>query len=151
MKLHDAVKPFVLGIVGKALIKSQAEALAVFVASALTLGRSILTDLAVEMKRRGFARTTKAALKRLDLWINNPRVSVGAAMKPIVAAWVKKRKKRLVISLDWVDIRSYKTLAAAAVIKGRAVWLMWKSVPKSGLNLHTNRIEEEVVFQLRTM
>jgi hypothetical protein len=77
MKLQDAVKPFVGTIVGRDLLKSQAEALAVFVASALTLARSILTDLAVEMKRQGFASTTKAALKRLDRWINNPRVQVG--------------------------------------------------------------------------
>lgn len=151
MKLHDAVKPFVLGIVGREILKSQAEALAVFVASALTLARSILTDLAVEMKRQGFATSTKSALKRLDRWINNPGVSVTAAMKPLVAAWTKKRRKRLVISVDWVDIRSYKTLVAAAAIKGRAVWLLWKSVPKSGLNLNTNRIEEEVIFELRQL
>ncbi len=61
MKLQDAVKPFVNRIVGKVLKESQAEALAIFVACALTLARSILTDLAVEMKRQGFAATTKGA------------------------------------------------------------------------------------------
>jgi hypothetical protein len=73
MKLQDAVKPFIGSIVGRVVLESQAEALAVFVASALTLARSILTDLAVEMKRQAFSKTTKAALKRLDRWINNPR------------------------------------------------------------------------------
>ncbi len=61
MKLQDAVKPFVNRIVGKVLKESQAEALAIFVACALTLARSILTDLAVELKRQGFAATTKGA------------------------------------------------------------------------------------------
>ncbi len=72
-------------------------------------------------------------------------------MKPIVESWVKKRKKRLIISLDWVDIRSYKTLVAAANIKGRAVWLLWKSVPISGLNLNMSRIEEEMIYDLKGM
>lgn len=151
MKLQDAVKPFISTIVGRDLCQSQAEALAIFVAAALTLARSILTDLAVEIKREGYAKTTKGALKRLDRWINNPRVKVGPAMKPVIERWVKKRKKKLMVSFDWVDIRSYKTLVAAANIKGRAVWLLWKSVPLSGLNLNMSRIEEEVLFELRQM
>jgi hypothetical protein len=151
MKLQDAVKPFIQTIVAPSMLKNQAEALAIFVASALTLARSILTDLAVEMKREGFSRTTKAALKRLDRWINNPRVKVGCAMKPLMERWVKKRRKKLLVSFDWVDIRSYKTLVAAANIQGRAVWLLWKSVPLSGLNLNMSRIEEEVLFELRQM
>jgi hypothetical protein len=151
MKLQDAVKPFIRTIVGRDLLQSQADALAVFVASALTLARSILTDLAVEMRREGYAKTTKAALKRLDRWINNPRVKVSMAMKPVIERWVKKRKKKLLVSFDWVDIRGYKTLVAAANIRGRAVWLLWKSVPQSGLNLNMSRIEEEVLFELRQM
>jgi hypothetical protein len=151
MKLQDAVKPFVSRIVGQTLLDSQAEALAIFVASALTLTRSILTDLAVEIKKQGYAKTTKSALKRLDRWINNPRIDVGKAMRPVVARWLKKRKKKLVVSFDWVNIRSYKTLVAAANIKGRCVWLLWKSVPVSGLNLNMSRIEQDVLFELRQM
>jgi hypothetical protein len=151
MKLQDAVNRFVGTIVAPALLKNQAEALAIFVACALTLTRSILTDLAVEMRRHGFGKTTKHALKRLDRWINNPRIQVAAAMKPVIAKLTGKRKKRLVISLDWVDIRDFKTLVAACNLKGRCVWLMWKSVPKSGLNLRMNVIEEEVLFELRQM
>ncbi len=63
----------------------------------------------------------------------------------------EEAKKRLIISLDWVDIRSYKTLVAAANIKGRAVWLLWKSVPISGLNLNMSRIEEEMIYDLKGM
>jgi hypothetical protein len=40
-------------------------------------------------------------------------------------------------------------LVAAANIKGRCVWLVWKSVPVSGLNLNMSRIEQEVLFELR--
>lgn len=151
MKLQDAVKPFVSTIVGRGLLESQAQALGIFVACALTLARSILTDLAVEIKKQGYATTTKAALKRLDRWINNPRIQVGPAMKPVIERWMKKRKKKLLVSFDWVNIRGYKTLVAAANIKGRAVWLLWKSVPLSGLNLNMSRIEEEVLFELKQM
>jgi len=151
MKLQDAVNEFVGTIVAPSLLKNQAQGLAIFVASALTLSRSILTDLAAEMRRHGFALTTKHALKRLDRWINNPRIKVAAAMKPVVRRLTSRRKKRLVVSLDWVDIRLFKVLVAACNIKGRAVWLMWKSVPASGLNLHMNTLEEEVLFELRQL
>lgn len=151
MKLQDAVKPFVQHIVASNLLNYQAEALAIFVASALTLTRAILTDLAVEMRRHGFASSVKHGLKRLDRWITHPDIAVGTAMKGVVQKLVKKRRKKLIVSVDWVDIRHFKTLVAAANIKGRAVWLMWKSVPISGLNLNMNRIEEEVLFELRQM
>jgi hypothetical protein len=151
MKLQDAVNRFVGVIVAPALLSNQAQALAIFVASALTVTRSILTDLAVEARRHGFATTTKHALKRLDRWINNPRIKVSVAMKPIVERLIRKRKKKLIVSLDWVDIRSFKVLVAACNIKGRCVWLMWKSIPKSGLNLHMNQIEQDVLFELRQL
>ena len=151
MKLQDAVKPFITAIVGTELSGYQAQALGIFVASALTLSRAILTDLAVEMRKHGFASSVKHGLKRLDRWINNPGITVSKAMAGVVRRLLKKRKKKLIISLDWVDIRGFKVLAAAANIKGRAILLMWKSIPASGLNLHMNKIEAEVLFELRQM
>lgn len=151
MKLQDAVKPFIQSIVAPKLLVNQAEALGIFVSAALTLSRAILTDLAAEMHRHGFTATVKHGLKRLDRWINNPGIKVSAAMAGIVGKLASRRKKKLIISVDWVDIREFKVLVAAANIKGRAVWLMWKSVPECGLNLHMNRIEQEVLFDLRQM
>lgn len=151
MKLQDAVAPFIQDIVGRQLLKNQAQALGIFVACALTLGRSILTDLAVEVQRQGYAKTVKAALKRVDRWINNPRIHISQAMEPLVQRLLQKRRKKLILSLDWVDIRGFACLAAATSLKGRAVWLMWKSLPKDGLNLHMNRVEEEVLCALRSM
>lgn len=151
MKLQDAVNRFVGTIVAPKLLENQAQGLAIFVACALTLTRAILTDLAAEMQKQGFAHTTKHSLKRLDRWINNPRVQVGSAMQPIVARLTKRRKKKLIVSLDWVDIRSFKVLVCACNLKGRCVWLMWKSVPASGLNLQMGRIEQDVLFALRQM
>src|ERR1041384_2058414 len=129
MKLQDAVKPFIASIVSSHLLGSQAQALAEFVASALTLTRAILSDLAAEMHRHGFSGSVKHGLKRLDRWINNPGITVSRAMTGIVERLVHKRRKKFIISLDWVDIRGFKVLVAAANIKGRALWLMWKSIP----------------------
>lgn len=151
MKLQDAVKPFIESIVSSKLRANQAQALGIFVAAALTLSRAILTDLAVEMHKQGFATCVKHGLKRLDRWINNPGITVSKAMTGVIGRLVKKRRKKLILSLDWVDIRGFKVLVAAANIKGRAIWVMWKSVPISGLNLHMNQIEQDVLFELRQM
>jgi hypothetical protein len=151
MTLQQRVDAFIGIIVGRALRKSQADGLAIFVACALRLTRSILTELAVQMRQHGFAHTVKHALKRLDRWINNRRVTVGAAMGPVLEKLLKRRKKKLLISLDWVDIRSFKTLVAAGNIKGRAVWLLWASVPKSGLNLNMYRMEEALLMDLKQL
>lgn len=151
MKLQDAVKPFIQSIVSPRLLENQAQALGIFVAAALTLSRAILTDLAAEMHKQGFSGSVKQGLKRLDRWINNPGISVSKAMTSVVERLVKKRKKKLLISLDWVDIRGFKVLVAAGNIKGRAITLLWKSIPISGLNLHMNRIEEDLLLELRQM
>jgi len=151
MKLQDAVKPFITTIVSPKLLENQAEALGIFVAAALTLHRAILTDLAAEMCKHGFAVTVKHGLKRLDRWINNPGITVGKAMSGVVERLVKRRRKKLIISVDWVDIRGFKVLVAAGNIRGRAIWLLWKSVPASGLNLNMSRMEEELLFDLRQM
>lgn len=147
--LQQRVDEFIGIIVGRALRKSQADALAIFVACALSLTRAILTELAAEMRRHGFAATVKHGLKRLDRWINNRRVTVGAAMGPVIEKLLKKRQKKLLLSLDWVDIRGFKTLVAACNIKGRAIWLLWQSVPQSGLNLNMYRMEEALLMDLK--
>jgi hypothetical protein len=38
-------------------------------------------------------------------------------MRPIPAKLLKKRKKKLLVAVDWVDIKGYQTLLASVVLK----------------------------------
>jgi hypothetical protein len=73
-------------------------------------------------------------------------------MRGVIAHLCKRRKKKpLVVSLDWTDIRSFQTLMAAAVMKGRAVPLLWASYAKWELFKSRNALEEGLLHLLRTL
>jgi hypothetical protein len=48
-------------------------------------------------------------------------------MRGIIARLVKKRKKALIVAIDWVDIKGFQSLVASAVLKGRSVPICWAS------------------------
>src|SRR5262249_31642956 len=55
------------------------------------------------------------------------------------------------IAFDWTDIRNFHTLMAAAVMKGRAVPLLWATYTKWRLARSQNNLEEGLLRLLRTM
>jgi hypothetical protein len=55
------------------------------------------------------------------------------------------------VALDWTDVRSFQTLMAAAVLKGRAVPLLWASYAKWELFKSRNALEEGLLHLLRTL
>lgn len=147
--LQDAAMNFVLISSSQALRRSQAKTLSVLVAGALSLVRATLMGLAVALAREGLAATAKGALKRVWRFIDNDGIEVHAALGPIWQRLLKKRRKKLLVALDWTDIKGFKVLVAAACIKGRALWLLWRSVPASGLNLNMSRMEQELLLKLK--
>jgi hypothetical protein len=72
-------------------------------------------------------------------------------MAGVIARLVRKRKKRLLVSFDWVEVRSFHTLMAAACIGGRAVPLLWASYPGWKLLRSQNSLEEGLPRLLRTL
>jgi hypothetical protein len=75
-------------------------------------------------------------------------------MAGAVAALVGKRRgKPLLVALDWVDVRGFNTLMAAAVLKGRSVPLCWASCEGHTYSGHKSRnaFEESLLLVLRAM
>jgi hypothetical protein len=60
-------------------------------------------------------------------------------MRGVVKRLLRKRKKPLLIALDWVDIKGYQTLMACAVLQGRAVPLCWASCKGHVYDGHKSR------------
>jgi hypothetical protein len=131
------------------LRRSQAKTLAHLAAAALRVGRVSLANIG----RKLFGGTTaKHKIKRTWRFCANPRVHVSDAMHGLIRQLCRRRKKKpLVIALDWTDIRSFQTLMAAAVIKGRALPLLWETYPKGKFRKSQNAIEEGLLVLLRNL
>lgn len=127
---------------------SQAKTLADLVAAAMSVQRVSLAAIGRQM-----AGAAKHQIKRCWRFIANDRVETTDAMRGIVARLVKKRKKALIVALDWVDIRGFQTLVASAVLKGRSIPLCWASTTGHVYEGHKSRnaFEESLLLVLRTM
>jgi hypothetical protein len=66
---------------------------------------------------------------------------------------LKRRKKKLLVALDWVDIKGYQTLMASAALKGRSIPLCWASTKRQTYDGHRSRnaFEESLLLALRSM
>jgi hypothetical protein len=122
--------------------------LAVLVAAAIRTERPNLARIGREMAG---PITAKSAIKRAWRFTCNERVEISEAMAGVIARLVRKRKKRILISLDWTEVRDFHTLMAAASIGGRAVPLLWASYPEWKLLRSQNSLEEGLLRLLRTL
>ena len=130
------------------LRRSQAKTLAALVASAMHCQRVSLANLG-----RNLAGTIKHQIKRAWRFCSNERIEPTDAMRGIVAKLLKKRKKKLLIALDWVDIKGFQTLLASAVLKGRSTPIAWASTTNHVYDGHRSRnaFEESLLLVLRDM
>jgi hypothetical protein len=100
--------------------------------------------------------TVKHQIKRCWRFCDNDRIEPTEAMRGVVEQLLKKRrtsKKPLLIALDWVDIKGFQTLMAAAVLKGRSTPLCWASTTNHVYDGHRSRnaFEESLLLLLRSM
>jgi len=140
------------------LRRSQAKTLAHLTAAALHVGRVSLAALG---RRLTGPAAAKHRIKRTWRFCANHRVLVADAMRGLVRHLLKRRRakpgqrrrkpKPLLIAFDWTDIRNFHTLMAAAVMKGRAVPLLWATYTKWQLKRSQNNLEEGLLRLLRTM
>lgn len=147
MRRTEAIA-WVVSVCAGCLRLSQAKTLSVLVASSLHVQRATLANIG-----RGIVGTAKHQIKRCWRFVANERVEAADAMRGVVKKILRKRKKPLLVALDWVDIRGFQTLMAAAVLKGRAVPLCWASCQKHVYDGHKSRnaFEESLLLVLRTM
>jgi hypothetical protein len=127
---------------------SQAKTLAELTAAALHVGRATLAALG---RHLAGATTAKHRIKRVWRFCANPRVEVSAGMAGVIGRLTRRRRKPLVVALDWVEVRSFHTLMAAAVRRGRAVPLVWASYPEWVLHKSQNNLEEGLLRLLRAL
>jgi len=149
MDRMDAIA-WVMSVCG-ALRLSQAKTLGDLVGATLDVGRVTLSSIGRALCGE---TTAKARIQRTWRFTSNTRVVVSDAMRGVMAYLFKKkrqRKKPLLIAFDWTEIRQFHTLMAAAVMKGRAVPLLWASYPEWVLHKSQNNLEEGLLYLLKDM
>jgi hypothetical protein len=147
MHRTDAIA-WVVSVCAGSLRLSQAKTLAVLVASAMRVERVSLANIGRQM-----LGGVKHQVKRCWRFCANERVETADAMRGVVKKALRKRKKPLLVSLDWTDVRQFQTLAACVVLKGRSVPLCWSSCAKHVYEGHRSRnaFEESLLLVLRSM
>jgi hypothetical protein len=147
MHRKDAIA-WVLTVCAGSLRLSQTKTLAILVAAAMHVQRISLANIG-----RALDGTTKHQIKRCWRFCANQRVETADAMHGIVARLLKKRKKKLLVALDWVDIKGFQTLVASVVLKGRSVPIAWASTSNHVYEGHRSRnaFEESLLLVLRGM
>ena len=131
------------------LLPSQSRTLAALVAAAVRTERPNLATIGRKMAGPVSAKHT---IKRAWRFTCNRRVEVADAMAGVIERVARRRKKKpLLISFDWTDVRDYHTLMAAACIGGRAVPLLWTSYTGSKLRRSQNALEERLLRKLKAL
>jgi hypothetical protein len=143
----ESIITWVIGVTSK-LLPSQSRTLAVLVAACIRTERPNLATLG---RHLAGPTTAKSAIKRAWRFTDNGRVEVADAMAGVIHRLVRRRKKRLLVSFDWTEVRSFHCLMAAACIGGRAVPLLWASYPEWKLTRSQNSLEEGLLRLLRTL
>jgi hypothetical protein len=126
---------------------SQRKTLADLVEAAVRVGRGTLSALGRGL--RGVA--AKHAIKRVWRFCDNDAVHPTDAMAGVIRRLLRKRTKVLLVALDWTDVRGFHTLLAGAVLKGRAIPLLWASYTQGQLHRSRNAFEESLLRLLVTM
>jgi hypothetical protein len=128
---------------------SQVKTLSVLVSAMLGVQRVSLANLG-----RAMSGDAKHAIKRADRFLGNGRFEVSDGMRGLVGQLLKRKRfnrKPLVVSFDWVQVRSFHTLMAAAVFKGRAAPLVWASFTDKVQGKSQNQLEYGLLTLLRSM
>lgn len=146
MDRMEAVK-WVLTVCG-ALRLSQAKTLAELVVGSVRVGRVSLPAIAAELHS---STTLKHGIKRVWRFTANSRIEISTAMQGVIERLTRRRREPLVVALDWVEVRSFHTLAAVAVLPGRSIPLLWASYPEWELHKSQNNLEEGLLRLLRTL
>ncbi len=145
---RDLAIAWVVSVCSLSLRKSQAKTLSILVAAAMRVQRASMANIG-----RSMGGMVKHQIKRCWRFCSNQRVETADAMRPIVARLLKKRKKKLLVAVDWVAIKGFQTLVASIVLKGRSIPIAWASTTNHVYDGHRSRnaFEESLLLVLREM
>jgi hypothetical protein len=141
---HQAVVSWVEEVCAE-LHRSQAKTLARLTAACLRVGRATFAALGRKLPQ---TTSAKHRIKRAYRFCANERVHVSDAMAGVLRRLTKRRKKPLLLALDWTELGPFHTLMAAAVMRGRAVPLLWASYRTEELHKSQNALEEGLLVLL---
>jgi hypothetical protein len=128
---------------------SQAKTLSDLVVAAMKVTRVSLAELGRTLAHQnGIA--TKHCIKRVDRFVGNYRIEPTEAMRGMVQ-WLAKPRKRLLVSIDRVDIRHFHCLVLAARLQGRAIPLLWAVYRYEDFYRSQNNLEYGLLHLFRTM
>lgn len=148
---------WVVSLCSGLLRASQSKTLGILVAAALSATRLTLAGIGREAAALSDS-AAKHAIKRAWRFIANPRVEPAAAMPALMnrlwrrrLAWHarKPRRRPLLVSLDWTDVRRLHTLMAAVVVEGRALPLCWQSYASRVEGRSQNALEYAMLLNLK--
>jgi len=127
---------WVVSVCALSMRLSQAKTLAALVGGAMRVQRASMANIG-----RQVLGTAKHQIKRCWRFCANERVETADAMRGIVARLLKRRgkKKKLLVAVDWVDIRGFQTLMASAVLEGRSTPIAWASTTGHVYDGHRSR------------
>jgi len=137
------------GLCAGFLRRSQVKTLSELVWAAVGMVRASLAELGRCMAWNGPV-AAKHTIKRVDRFVGNARVEPIEAMRGAVR-WLAKPRAKLLVSLDWVDIRQWHCLVLAARMRGRALPLLWAVYRQEHLFRSQNSLEYGLLRALRTM
>jgi hypothetical protein len=138
-----------MGLCATVLRRSQAKTLSELVWGAISMARASLAELGRCLSAVGPV-ATKHCIKRVDRFMGNWRIEPAEAMRGPVQ-WLAKPRKKLLVSLDWVDVRQLHCLVLAARLRGRALPLLWAVYRHDQLFRSQNNLEYGLLRLLRTM
>jgi hypothetical protein len=147
MHRKDAIA-WVVSVCAISLRLSQAKTLGILVASAMRVERISLANIG-----RSMQGMVKHQIKRCWRFCANDRIETADAMRGVLKRVLKKRKKKLLISFDWTDIKAFQTLVASIVFKGRSIPICWASCKKHVYDGHRSRnaFEQSLLLVMRSM
>ena len=143
----QSIVAWVIGVTSN-LLPTRSATLAALVAAAVRTERVNLAQIG---RRMAGAVAAKHTIGRAWRFTCNRRVEVAPAMVGVIRKLTRRRKKRLIVSLDWTDVRSFHTLMAAACIGGRSVPLLWASYTEPKLRRSQNALEEKLLGELKEL
>jgi len=128
---------------------SQRKTLSVLVPAAMTLARASLAQLGRALAEQ-CPVAAKHCIKRVDRFVGNVRIEPIEAMRGLVH-WLAEPREKLLVSLDWVDIRPFHCLVLAARLRGRALPLLWAVYRHEGVYRSPNNLEYGLLRAFRSM
>jgi hypothetical protein len=131
------------------LRQSQITTLSVIVFSAIHTLRLTLAEIGRTMcVQRKIA--AKHCIKRVDRFLGNEHIEPATAMEGWIR-WLVASRKRLIVSMDWVDVRQWHCLVLAARFKGRALPMLWAAYSYDQIYRSQNNYEYALLHLLRSM